>query len=253
LPRRPTLDSRPSAPRPGRVAAALRRRWVRWRHRGDAVECPCCGRRWAAFAADWNRPNAICPGCGSHERHRALWLYLDHCLHVGEADISLLHFAPEHALRGRLAALGRVRLTTADLEQEDVDVRADITALPFDDRAFDAILCSHVLEHVHDDRAAMRELRRVLRPGGWALVMVPLDLTRRETFEDDSITSPEERERAFLQDDHVRLYAPDLADRLSEAGFDVRAEPIAGVLPPGSVERHGLVKDDVVFRCTRPR
>jgi hypothetical protein len=82
--------------------------------------------------------------------------------------------------------------------------------------------------------------------------MVPLDHTRRETLEDSSVTAPAERERLFLQHDHVRLYAPDLAERLSDAGFHVAAERIAEMLPKGSAERHGLVAEDVVFHCTRP-
>ena len=83
------------------------------------------------------------------------------------------------------------------------------------------MLCSHVLEHVPDDAAAMRELRRITAPQGFCLVMVPLALDRQSTYEDPAITAPEDREREFLQFDHVRLYAPDIADRLRAAGFDV--------------------------------
>jgi SAM-dependent methyltransferase len=173
-------------------------------------------------------------------------------MRIGEAPLELLHFAPEHALRRRLGALDAVHSTTADLDHGGVDVQADITTLPFADESFDAVLCSHVLEHVEDDRAAMRELVRVLRPGGWALVMVPLDHTRFETLEDPSITVPEDRERVFLQHDHVRLYAPDLADRLTAAGFEVSTERIPESLPPAAVARHGLTEEEVLFRCTRP-
>ena len=234
------------------MAAAVHRRWVRFRHRGNAVQCPCCGATWAAFVADWNRPHAICPGCGVHERHRALWLYLRDRMRLGEEGerLELLHFAPEHGLRQRLAALPRVRLVTADLDPAGVDVQADITALPFPDASFDAVLCSHVLEHVGDDRAAMAEIARVLRPAGWALVLVPLDLTRAETYEDPSITTPADREREFWQHDHERLYALDIADRLEAAGLSVRTERVVDHLPAGAARRHGLVEDETVFHCT---
>ncbi len=252
MPGRPSVDSRSTARRRGRVEAALWRRWIRLRHRGDAVECPCCGRRWAAFAADWNRPSAVCPGCGAHERHRALWLYMRDRLQVGHERIEMLHFAPEHAISRNLSALERVERVTADLDGTGVDVAEDIERLSFADESFDAILCSHVLEHVADDRAAMAELRRALRPGGWALVMVPLDGGAARTYEDETITSPAERERAFWQHDHVRLYAPDIADRLRAAGLEVEAVRIAGSLPADAVTRHGLLPDETVFHCVRP-
>ncbi len=114
-----------------------------------------------------------------------------------------------------------MRYVTADLAQPGVDLVLDVTALDLPDASFDAILCSHVLEHVDDDRSAMAVLRRITAPGGWCAVMVPIDLGRETTYEDPSITSPEDRRRAFWQHDHVRLYAADIGDRLAAAGFDV--------------------------------
>ena len=235
-----------------RLRGALARRVRRARLRGDAVECPCCGRTWSAFAPAWNRRDAICPGCGAHERHRALWLYLRDRLALGSAPLRLLHFAPEHALRGPIGALDAIEYVTADLDPAGVDVQLDITDMPFGDAEFDAIVCSHVLEHVPDDRAAMAELARVLRPGGWLLVLVPLDLGSERTHEDPAVQSPQDREREFLQHDHVRLYAPDIAERLRDAGLEVRAERPAAALPDAAVARYGLLADETVFRCTRP-
>jgi SAM-dependent methyltransferase len=234
------------------LRGAVARRIRRARLRGDAVQCPCCGRTWSAFAAAWNRPDAICPGCGAHERHRGLWLYLRDRLQLGREPLRLLHFAPEYALRGPIEALERLDYVTADLDPDGVDVQLDITEMPFDDRAFDAIVCSHVLEHVADDRAAMSELARVLRPGGWLLVLVPLDPSREHTYEDPAVQAPEAREREFLQSDHVRLYAHDIADRLRDAGLSVREERLVSTLPDGAVARHGLLADETVFHCTVP-
>ena len=100
----------------------------------------------------------------------------------------------------------------------------DITAVPAPDAAFDAVICSHVLEHVEDDRAALTETLRVLRPGGWAIVLVPIDLDRAMTLEDPEIVDPAERERVYWQADHVRLYGADLPERLRAAGFDVTVD-----------------------------
>jgi SAM-dependent methyltransferase len=249
---RPLLDSRrPPAHGAGRLADAARRRLARLRHRGHEVECPCCGREFGSFAPDWNRADAICPGCGAHERHRALALYLRERTDLGERPQRLLHFAPEHALDRVLAGLPGLDRVTADLAQGAADLQIDITDIALDDASFDAILCSHVLEHVEDDRRAMRELMRVLRPGGWALVLVPLDLDRETTLEDPAVTTPEQRVAAYWQADHVRLYSLEIADRLRDAGFSVRVERLADELPPEAVRRHGLVRPDVMFRCER--
>ncbi|HZI91855.1 MAG TPA: class I SAM-dependent methyltransferase [Thermoleophilaceae bacterium] len=234
------------------LRGALSRRIRRLRHRGDAVQCTCCGRSWGSFAPAWNRANAICPGCGSHERHRALCLYLAERTPLGDEPMSLLHFAPEHALRGRMEAVPGLRYVTADLDPEGVDVQLDITAMPFEDGAFDAILCSHVLEHVADDRAAMSELHRVLKPGGWATVLVPLDLSREITYEDFGVTAPEDRVREFGQHDHVRMYAPDIVQRLEGVGFDVVTDRFVEKLGEDRCRRHGLLAEDLIFRCTRP-
>jgi SAM-dependent methyltransferase len=249
---RPLLDSRrPPGRGVRRYAAGIRRRLARVRYRGSAVECPCCGRGFGAFAPDWNRPNAICPGCGAHERHRALAIYLCERTELGQRPLRLLHFAPEHALDQVLEAMSGLDRVTADLEPGTADLQIDITQIALADASFDAILCSHVLEHVEDDHAAMAELHRVLRPGGFALVLVPLDLEREATLEDASVRTPEERVAAYWQEDHVRLYAMDIAGRLTDAGFTVTVERLTDELPPERVKRQGLVRADVIFRCER--
>jgi SAM-dependent methyltransferase len=237
----------------GRLTSAARVRYRVLANRGDAVECPICGHGFKAFRDDWNRPNAICWRCGSHERHRALWLYLDrlHSELLGNAG-DLLHFAPEWCLEHRLRQVPGLRYTTADLDPTVGELQLDITDMNLPDGSFDAILCSHVLEHVEDDAAAMRELRRILKPDGWAIVMVPLDVGRAHTYEDPSITDPADREREFLQFDHVRLYAPDIADRLKSAGLKVKTERVAERLGAEAAARHRLLDSDYLFLCRTP-
>jgi SAM-dependent methyltransferase len=231
----------------------LLRAVARWRqifaNRGNAVECPVCGHCFARFRDDWNRPNALCWRCGSHERHRALWLYLTHRPEYLLGASSLLHFAPEWCLERRLRAQPNLRYVTADLDPGKGELQLDITALALPDGAVDAIICSHVLEHVEDDEAAMRELRRVVAPEGWVIVMVPLDTRRSHTYEDQSITDPADRLREFLQHDHVRLYAPDIADRLTQAGFNVTVERVVHDAGPDVASRYRLIESDYVFVC----
>lgn len=241
------------------AASALARRGregaVRWgrvlAHRGDAVQCPVCDHSFDVFAPASNRANAVCWRCGAHERHRSLWLYLERRPLLEEAG-SLLHFAPEWCLEHKLEQRAGLRYVTADLDPGVGELQLDITAIDLPDGAFDAVLCSHVLEHVDDDRAAIRELHRVVRAGGWVIVMVPLDAERAVTYEDPAIVDPSERERAFLQVDHVRLYGLDLVDRLRDAGFAVSRERVAQELGPELVRRHVLLPEDDVYLCRKP-
>lgn len=236
-----------------RLRTAVKRRFDIASHRGTRVSCPACGGRWDAFKDDWNRPSALCWGCGAHERHRAQALLLARRPELLGGASATLHFAPEYCLQRLIepAASGPGRrYVTGDLDPAGVDLELDLSGLAIQDASFDAVLCSHVLEHVPDDRLAMRELHRITRPGGWCLVMVPLDLARAQTYEDASITTPEGRLAAFWQHDHVRLFAPDIADRLSAAGFEVEvirpAEAFAA-----EFETAGLATSDWIFLCHR--
>jgi SAM-dependent methyltransferase len=233
-----------------RAVDAVRLRATTVRHRGDAVTCPVCDHSFDAFKNDWNRVNALCWRCGSHERHRAQWLLLQRRPELLRDTRSLLHFSPEWCLRRRLEAIPGMRYVTADIDPAaGVDLRLDVTALDLPDDAFDAVLCSHVLEHVPDDAAAMRELRRVTAPSGFCLVMVPLALDREHTYEDPAITAPQDREREFLQHDHVRLYAPDVAARLQDAGFGVEVVDMHAELGPEQAARYRLLTSDLAFLC----
>jgi SAM-dependent methyltransferase len=234
-----------------RVRRGLARRWRAARHRGDRVECPLCGSRFRDFAPEWNRAGARCWRCGSAERHRALWLHLQRHPDLLDGVGSLLHVSPEWCLQRRLRPLVGAGYVTSEYEPGRADLALDLRAIALEDAGLDAIVCSHVLEHIDDDAAAMRELHRVLRPGGWAIVMVPIDHTRARTYEDPTIVAAADRVRAFWQHDHVRLYALDIADRLTAAGFEVtRARP-AVEEGTAAATRFGLLDSDDVFVCLR--
>jgi SAM-dependent methyltransferase len=220
----------------------------------EGVVCPCCGWRGAEFRPGGvvRRRNAACPNCGSLERHRLMLLFLLNETPVFASPATILHFAAEHALARWFRGQSDIDYVTTDLADPTVSVRMDIADNLFRDGVFDCVICSHVLEHVPDDRAAMREIRRVLKPTGFALILVPiLGTSDGRTFEDPSIVLPEERERAFGQHDHVRRYADDFPDRLREADFDV--EPILYGQRLGARARRAFgLMNDTLFLC-RPR
>jgi SAM-dependent methyltransferase len=219
---------------------------------GDAVHCPCCGGRFSRFLpAGAPARDAACPRCNSLERQRLLYLYLQERTPLFTQRLRVLHFAPEDCLQPALASLPNLDYVSADLAPGSASMTMDITRIAFPDASFDAVLCSHVLEHVPDDRRAMRELRRVLRPQGWAILQVPLDPARAATFEDFSVTDEAGRERLFGQRDHVRVYGRDYPERLRAAGFAVDEVDFAAALPAGTVESCGLDPRERIFHCRR--
>ena len=217
---------------------------------GRGRECPVCGtkrRKFLPYGYVTSRDNALCPNCLSLERHRLLWLWLQRESDLFERRPRLLHVAPEVCLMRHLrkAYKGHEEdYVTADLESPLADLHFDIQQIPLADESFDVVFCNHIMEHVEDDLQAMREIHRVMRRGeGWGVILSPVELEREKTFEDDSITDPEERTRIFGQYDHRRVYGRDYADRLREAGFEVEDLDYAAILTAEEQERYALPKD----------
>lgn len=194
----------------------------------------------------------MCPKCRSLERHRLLWLYLTRATDLFSSGYRrVLHIAPEAVLERRLRSAPNLYYVSIDLHSARAMCRADIARLPFKENSFDFIICYHVLEHVTDDRQSMRELFRVLKPAGLALLQSPIDLERETTYEDPAVDSPQERERLFGQSDHVRVYGRDYKDRLEEAGFHVRLHDYVRTLPAELVRRFGVRLSEEIYVCTK--
>jgi SAM-dependent methyltransferase len=221
--------------------------------RGDRHQCPCCGASHARFIR--RGESLLCPRCRSRERQRTLWLYLRDELGVERSRERVLHLAPEAPLTRRLRAIPSLSYETADVAPGPlVDRTLDARALPFADDSLDLIICSHVLEHIPEDVQVAREFARVLAPGGRALVQVPVDPSLARTFEDPSIVAPQARERTFGQSDHVRIYAPDVIERLRAGGLDVELVPYAERVGPELRARYllaerGRAPGGDIYRC----
>ncbi len=214
-------------------------------------QCPCCGELATAFLPYRTRPNAKCPSCGSLERNRLQWLFLKSETNLFTAPLKVLHFAPESGLQRHLKGMASLTYHSADLTSKRADEHFDICQIPYPADTFDVILCSHVLEHVPDDRTAMSELHRVMKPGGWGLIDAPHKIKQRETIEDASVTSEEDRARVFGHKDHVRIYGGDYLDRLRGAGFEVNRHVYSRKLDPKMIEKYCLPKDGVIIISTK--
>ena len=250
---------------PPRARSKARWVWSRFRYSGAVralsrvlyfgreYECPCCSGRLRLFKPFGQppRPRAQCPVCGALERHRLIYLYFSRRTDLFDARKKrMLHVAPEREL-SRLLRFDTIDYLSADLSSPDAMVVMDVTDIRYPDDTFDVLYCSHVLEHVPDDRRAMREFFRVLKPGGWAVLQVPI--TAPVTFEDPTVTTAEERERVFGQHDHVRRYGPDYVDRLAEAGFAVTVDAYAQELGREAARRYGVLTAGDVYICRKDR
>lgn len=222
--------------------------------RGNRVSCTICGKSYNKFLPYGRihpRSNALCPGCLSLERHRLIWIFLKTKTDFFSKPLSVLHIAPEPCFIPRFRSLHGAGYVTADLVSPLADVKMDIHHMPFQDQQFDVVLCSHILEHVSDDIQAMSEIKRVLRPGGWAIIQVPFyEPIPDKTFEDLQMTDRRERERVFGQSDHVRRYGRDFVSRIEHAGLTVQEERFAFDLSEEERQRNGLVPE-IIYRAYR--
>ncbi|HEY5531326.1 MAG TPA: methyltransferase domain-containing protein [Candidatus Anoxymicrobiaceae bacterium] len=222
-------------------------------YRGNALTCPCCGGRFRRFKAYGavKRPNSMCPRCRSFERHRLIWLFLEQKTGFFTDELKVLHFAPEFWFRRIFGRLPRMTYVTVDLRSPLADLKADITDVPCDSEEFDVILCVHVLEHVQDETRAVSEVLRILKPGGWAIISVPVDAGRETTYEVET-SSGAERLKAYGKTDHVRVYGRDFQERLESAGFIVTREDYAAELGPDAVRKYALNPSSSIYLCTKP-
>lgn len=225
---------------------------------GRGRECPVCGcrrRRFLPYGYVISREDALCPRCLALERHRLLWLWLQNERDIAAEQPRLLHIAPEVSLIRKFTSIYKEcpdRYLTADLESPLAKMHFDICNMPLEDNSFDAVICNHIMEHISDDRVAMREVLRVMRRGGWGVILSPVDLSREETFEDDSITDPDERTRIFGQYDHRRIYGRDYADRLRGAGFEVEEVDYASTFTDEERRRYAL-SNEILYIVRKPQ
>jgi len=234
-----------------RLSYIVRPFLILW-YKGNRYVDPIDGKKFRKFLPygyKKQRKNVLSPSTFSLERHRLLWLYLKNETNFFITPKKILHFAPEQAFYRRFKKQKNLNYLTTDLHSPLAEIKADICNLPFQDNQFDVILCNHVLEHIADDIKAMRELYRILKPKGMAILQVPQNLSIEKTFEDNTITDPKERAKIFGQYDHLRIYGRDYFDKLRDVGFVVIEESYTKKISPEDIDKYRLTKGEIIPVC----
>ena len=223
-------------------------------YRGNEFTDPINGksyRKFLPYGYVKQRDNALSPGTLSLERHRLLWLYLNNETNFFSKTLKVLHIAPEQCFYNLFKNLKNINYTTFDLNSPLADIKGDICNLPFKENSFDFILCNHVLEHINDDKKAMKELYRVLNKNGTAILQVPINQKSSKTFEDSSIVDKKERIEKFGQYDHIRLYGLDYFKKLESFGFKFDPLKYSKEFTESEIIKYGLIKDEIIPVCKK--
>lgn len=237
------------------------------KHKGGKYCCPFCGyssdlmwplgadneaTRKYKIVGGGRRNYMRCIKCGSSDRERLIYLYLKDYVHAFEGKgKTVLHIAPEPHIASVFREESSCRYFAGDSFAEGYQYpnyvqNMNVLNLPFDSDQFDIVICNHVLEHVPNDKQAMSELQRVLRPSGIALLQVPISYELEHTIEDPNIQDPAQKERLFGQRDHCRLYGNDYVTRLTESGFVVNK-----VILSEKYNRYAINPEEKLFVCTK--
>lgn len=228
--------------------------------------CPiCCNKEGFAPLSDYYRNKYIeygfkylefcemtsletytCSKCGASDRDRLYAFWLKRKL-AKNSSIKMLHFAPEKSLSKWIKDNYSFEYETADLMMEGVNHKVDMLDMPFEDDSYDSFICSHVLEHVNDDYLAVSELYRILKPGGWGILMAPICTAIDNTLEDKNHKTDEDRWKYYGQNDHLRLYSHNgYLDVISSTGFKVKQLGIE-YFGSKSFKQLGLNKTSILY------
>lgn len=234
-------------------------------HVGTRYECPFCGfhskdlallgidspaaRKYETIGMGI-RPG-MCWKCRAKDKEKLLFLYLRDTAKIFDGHpLRLLHIAPENIIAQRILPMESIDYICGDFFAKGYMYppyvrNMNVLNLLLPNEDFDIVMCNHVLEHIEDDRKAMRELYRVLRKGGIGILQVPMSKILEKTLENPNVQTPKEKLEVFGQIDHVRLYGKDYKERLEESGFRVELVHF----PADLTEKYGLDKNEDLYIC----
>lgn len=235
------------------------------KHRGEHYECLFCGFRSKDLASlGIDSPAArkyktigmgvrpgMCWKCRAKDKEKLVYLYLRDVEKIFDGHpLRLLHIAPENIIARRILPVSSIDYVCGDFFAKGYMYppyvqNMNVLELPCRDEEFDMVICNHVMEHIEDDRKAMRELYRVLKKGGKGIIQVPMSKEIEKTLEDSTVKTEKERLEKFGQKDHLRLYGTDYKERLEECGFKVELIHFSDEI----IDRYGLDKNEDLYIC----
>ena len=203
--------------------------------------CPLCSYSGPNFIHLGNQSgitwNSACPNCDSRSRHRGL-IFLYHSVLQTKTKIRILHFAPESFFRDYIKDYKSNKYFTTDYNMLDVDFpNEDIQNLKFDNFSFDLVLANHVLEHIPDDKKALLEIARILRPGGMAILTVPGDWRRPNTIFYPNLD----------YNGHYRDYGLDILEMMGAIFSEVTISNLFRF----NCNKHAIKNDEKAFLCIK--
>lgn len=229
---------------------------MKLKYAGNSVVCPCCKSTFREFApfGDSRRKNAWCPSCEGLERHRLLWIYFEKKTNIYSRPLKVLHIAPETIFFKQFSKQQNIDYYPVDIFPHLYPSGTkyfDVLNPSYPDNSFDVIICNHVFQYIEEDKKAMKNIYNLMKPGGWGIMQVPIDTTRKVTYEDSSITNPQDRLKAFGLKEHVRYYSYDYADRLRDAGFVVTVDDFTATFTDAEIYKYGFWKGDAIYYCSK--
>lgn len=238
------------------IANKIKLLLLRIKLKGDRVFCPCCKKSFKIFATFGNerRKNSRCPNCESLERHRLLWMYFENKTNLYKDNLRVLHVAPETVFFHLFKKQKNIDYYPCDIYNKlypNGTIYFDLLNHNLPDNSFDTIICNHVFQYIDDDKKAMQNIYKLMKPGGWAILQVPINTKSKSTYENNLITDPLEREKEFGLKEHVRYYSFDYADKLRDIGFNVCVDDYSAEFTIEENYRYGFWQGDSVYYCTK--
>ncbi len=225
-------------------------------YRGTTYTCNVCNKSFRKFKSKGAvriRKNAKCPYCSSLERTRLLLFYLQNETNIFTQKKSLLHFAPEEGLYRLFKQTPTLHYVNGDINANYADEQIDITRIPYPDASFDYIICSHVLGYIPDELLAVKEMFRVLKPDGIALILTLVNKNAPSTYESPDVHTVKERLQHYTEPDVLRLHGTDIYDRIAKGGFIVEQIDYVSTFSEEIQRRYSLGNGEreTIFKCTK--